>query len=76
MGSEAGCWKVAALAQANSGSEVAMSGRGICALGAMGSRDGRDEGVWLGSSGESGVVMGRPSASWDTWNCGGGTGGR
>jgi hypothetical protein len=53
---------VAALAE-NAGSEVLMSGIGMCDAGAIGSRDGRDVVVWFGSSGERGMVIGRPSAS-------------
>jgi hypothetical protein len=69
-------WRVAALAVAGDGSEVAMSGRGTCEPGAIGSRESRDVAAWFGSSGESGVVMGRPCSSCEMSCCGGGDGGR
>jgi hypothetical protein len=69
-------WRVAALAVAGGGSEVAMSGSGMCEPGAIGSREGRDVVAWFGSSGESGVVMGRPCSSCEMSHCGGGDRGR
>ena len=67
---------IAEVAATGGGSDVAMSGMGMWDLGAIGSRDGRDVEVWFGSSGESGVVIGRPSSSCETPCCGGGAGGR
>ena len=69
-------WRVAALAVTGDGSEVAMSGRGTWEPGAIGSREGRDVVVWFGSSGESGVVMGRPCSSHEMSHGGGWDGGR
>jgi hypothetical protein len=69
-------WRVAALAVAGDGSEVAMSSSGMCEPGAIGSREGRDVVVWFGSSGESGVAMGRPCSSHEMSHGGGGDGGR
>ena len=68
--------RVAAFAAAGDGSDVAMSGMGMCEPGAIGNREGRDVVVWFGSSGESGVVMGRPCSSYEMSYCGGGDGGR
>ena len=68
--------RVAAFVAMGDGSDVAMSGMGMWDPGAIGSRDGRDDVVWFGSSGESGVVIGRPSSSHETLYCGGGAGGR
>ena len=68
--------RVAAFAATGDGSDVAMSGMGMWDPGAIGSRDGREVVVWFGSSGESGVVIGRPSSSYETLYCGGGAGGR
>jgi hypothetical protein len=67
---------IAAVAATGDGSDVVMSGSGMCEPGAIGSRDGRDVVVWFGSSGESGVVMGRPCSSCEMACCGGGDGGR
>ena len=67
---------IAAFAATGDGSDVAMSGMGMWDPGAIGSRDGREVVVWFGSSGESGVVIGRPSSSYETSYCGGGEGGR
>ena len=53
-----------------------MSGMGVCEPGAIGSCEGRDVVVWFGSSGESGVVMGRPCSSYEMSYGGGGDGGR
>ena len=68
--------RVAAFAATGVGSDVAMSGMGIWEPGAIGNREGRDVVVWFGSSGESGVVMGRPCSSHEMSYCGGGDGGR
>ena len=68
--------RVAAFAAMGDGSDVVMSGMGMWDPGAIGSRDGRDVVVWFGSSGERGVVIGRPSSSYETSYCGGRTGGR
>ena len=68
--------RVAAFAATGEGSDVAMSGMGMCEPGAIGNREGRDVVVWFGSSGESGVVMGRPCSSYEMSYCGGGDGGR
>ena len=65
-----------AFAATGDGSDVAMSGMGTWDPGAIGSRDGREVVVWFGSSGERGVVIGRPSSSYETSYCGGGAGGR
>ena len=68
--------RVAAFAATGDGSDVAMSGMGMWEPGAIGNREGRDVVVWFGSSGESGVVMGRPCSSHEMSCCGGGDGGR
>ena len=68
--------RVAAFAAMGDGSDLAMSGMGMWDPGAIGGRDGRDDAVWFGSSGESGFVIGRPSSSYETSYCGGGAGGR
>ena len=68
--------RVAAFAATGDGSDVATSGMGIWEPGAIGNREGRDVVVWFGSSGESGVVMGRPCSSYEMSYCGGGDGGR
>ena len=69
-------WSIAALAETSDGSDVAMSGMVMWEPGAIGSRDGRDVVVCRGSSGESGVVMGRPWSSYEMSCGGGGDGGR
>jgi len=69
-------WGVAAVAATGDGSDVVMSGSGMCEPGAIGSREGRDVVVWFGSSGESGVVMGRPCSSCEMSHGGGWDGGR
>ena len=59
------------------GSEDSMRGRGMWEAGGMGSLEGVDAGVWLGSSGERGEVTGRLRPSYTTVYWGGvGGGGR
>ena len=58
------------------GSEDSMRGRGMWEAGGMGSLEGVDAGVWLGSSGERGVVTGRLRPSYTTVYWGGGWEGR
>ena len=64
------------MAAKGDGSDVAMSGVGTWDPGSIGGRDGREVVVCFGSSGESGVVIGRPSSSHETSCCGDGEGGR